>query len=174
MSRPAHAHRLGDLAERFGLKLLGDRDTTIRGVATLAGAGTGDLGFLANSRYRAQLATTQASAVIVASADVAGIETGRTVLLVAEQPYVSFARIAALFADDAAGSPGIHPSAVICADADIAEGVSIGPFCVIESGSRVEAGAVLGPHCTIGADCVVGAQSRLGANVTLVRRVRLG
>ena len=37
MNRPAHAHRLGDLAERFGLKLLGDRDTTIRGVATLAG-----------------------------------------------------------------------------------------------------------------------------------------
>jgi UDP-3-O-[3-hydroxymyristoyl] glucosamine N-acyltransferase len=174
MSRPAHAHRLGDLAERFGLELLGERDTTIRGVATLAGAGAGDLGFLANSRYRAQLATTQASAVIVASADTAGIETSRTALLVAEQPYVSFARVAALFADDAAGTPGIHPSAVISADADIAEGVSIGPFCVIESGSRVEAGAVLGPHCTVGTDCVVGAQSRLGANVTLVRRVRLG
>ena len=100
--------------------------------------------------------------------------TIKFVSVVAEQPYVSFARIAALFADDAAGTPGIHPSAVISADADIAEGVSIGPFCVIESGSRVEAGAVLGPHCTIGADCVVGAQSRLGANVTLVRRVRLG
>jgi len=66
------------LAERFGLKLLGDRDTTIRGVATLAGAESGDLGFLANPRYRAQLATTRASAVIVAAADTAGIDTERT------------------------------------------------------------------------------------------------
>ena len=174
MNKPAHAHSLGDLAERFGLELLGDRDATIRGVATLAAAECGDLGFLANPRYRAQLATTRASAVIVAAADTAGIDKERTALLVAEQPYVSFARIAALFADNAADTPGIHPSAVISADVDIAEGVSIGPFCVIESGSRIETGAVLGPHCTIGADCVVGAQSRLGANVTLVRRVRLG
>lgn len=174
MNRLAREHRLGDLADSFGLKLLGNPETTISGVATLAGAGTGNLGFLANSRYRAQLATTSASAVIVAATDISGIDTDRTALLVAEQPYVSFARIAALFADDDASQPGIHPGAVISADAEIAKGVSIGPFCVVEAGSRIETGAVLGPHCTVGPDCVVGAQSRLGARVTLVRRVTLG
>ena len=51
-------HTLGDIAARFGLELRGDPATPIHGVATLATAGAGQLGFLANPRYRAQLATT--------------------------------------------------------------------------------------------------------------------
>ena len=58
------AHALGDIASRFGLELRGDASTPIRGVATLAGAGPGQLSFLANPRYRAQLAETRAGAVV--------------------------------------------------------------------------------------------------------------
>ena len=62
-------HALGDIAARFGVELRGDAKTPIRGVGTLAGAGADQLSFLANPRYRAQLATTNASAVVLREGD---------------------------------------------------------------------------------------------------------
>ena len=63
------AHALGDIASRFGLELRGDPATPIRGVATLANANDDQLGFLANPRYRTQLATTKAAAIVARAAD---------------------------------------------------------------------------------------------------------
>ncbi len=163
---------LGDIARRSGLCLRGgDPEQTIIGVATLADAGVGQIGFLANPRYRGQLATTAASAVILRESDA---EANPRASLIASDPYVAFARIAALFEKQAAAAPGVHPSAIVDPAAHIAAGAHVGAFCVIEAGARVEDGAVLGPHCVIGRDCLVGAQSRLVARVTLVQDVRLG
>ena len=54
-----------ELAQRFGLYLRGpDRD--VAGVGTLADATPGQLGFLANPRYRTQLAETRAGVVVLA------------------------------------------------------------------------------------------------------------
>jgi len=162
-----------ELAERFALGLRGDGAVAVRGVSTLAraGAGADQLSFLANPRYRAQLADSAAGVVVMREADADGF-TG-TALLAAD-PYATFARIAALFEQREAASPGIHPSAVVDPAAQVDAGASIGPFVSIGPRSRVDAAAVIGAGCAIGEDCVVGEGSELGANVTLVRRVRLG
>ena len=52
----AMAVSLGELAVRFGCELRGDPDTQVERVATLGNAERGALSFLANPRYRAQLA----------------------------------------------------------------------------------------------------------------------
>ena len=57
------------LAEQFGLQVHGDGSTAIHGVATLAHAGPGQLTFLANPRYRAQLADSQAGIVVLRADD---------------------------------------------------------------------------------------------------------
>ncbi len=165
---------LGEIATRFGLELRGDGTRMIDGVGTLANAGTGQLGFLANSRYRAQLATTRAAAVVVGSADLDAAVADAPSLLVARDPYVAFAQIAALFEQRAETLPGIHPSAIIEPSARVAETASIGPFCVVGANSVIEDAAVLGAYGYVGPDCVIGAGSRLAARVTLVCRVRLG
>ena len=162
---------LGTLADRFGLTLRGDADTRISGVATLANAGPGELGFLANPHYRAQLKTTRASAVVI-GAQFADEAPGAA--LVSKNPYADFARIAALFESRPATAPGVHPTAVVADDAVVDPTAHVGPQCVIGARSRVYAGAILGPGCVIGHDCVVGPQTRLVARVTLVERVRLG
>ena len=159
------------LAERFGLALRGDGQAPVDSVATLAGAGPRQLSFLANPRYRGQLAGSAAGVVVVGEADAGGL--ART-LLVARDPYVAFARIAALFDPPPVASPGVHASAVVDATADVDPGAEIGPFALVGPRSRVGAGAIIGPGCVVGEDCVVGAGSRLVARVTLVRRVRLG
>jgi UDP-3-O-[3-hydroxymyristoyl] glucosamine N-acyltransferase len=162
---------LAQLAQRFALELRGDGNRVIRGVGTLATATPQQLSFLANPRYRSELRASRAGAVVLRADDATECPVPA---LVAADPYVSFARIAALFDARPSAPPGIHPTAVVAADAVVADSASIGPHCVVESGARVDAGASIGPHCIIGTDCHVGAQARLVARVTLVTRVRLG
>jgi len=49
---------LADIAAQLGGDVLGDADTLIRQVATLASAGEGEIAFLANLKYKNQLQTT--------------------------------------------------------------------------------------------------------------------
>ena len=160
-----------ELAERFGLEVVGDGDAIVTGVSTLAAAKAGQLGFLANPRYRSQLQGSAASVVVMRAADT---ESAPMTALVAPDPYAAFARIAALFEPVTAHPPGIHPSAAIAAEAVVDPSAHIGPFVTIGARSHIGAGAVIGPGCVIGEDCIVGAGSELVARVTLVTRVRLG
>jgi UDP-3-O-[3-hydroxymyristoyl] glucosamine N-acyltransferase len=164
-------HTVAELADRFGLAFRGDGARVIDGVGTLASAGPSQLGFLSNSKYTAQLATTQAGVVVLREENIGDCQGAA---LIARDPYVAYAKIAALFERLPAAPAGVHPSAVIADGARISDSASIGPCCVVGSGAVIEDGAVLGPHCIIGEDCTVGAQSRLVARVTLVTRVTLG
>jgi UDP-3-O-[3-hydroxymyristoyl] glucosamine N-acyltransferase len=165
------SHALGDIAARFGLELRGDPHIRIDGVATLAHAGAGQIGFLANPRYRSQLADTRAAAVVLRADDAAAC-TGAC--LIALDPYVSFARIGSLFERRPAAGTGVHPSALIGSGASIAASASIGPFCVVEADAHIGDGVILGAHCIVGRGCRIGAQSHLVARVTLVQDVTLG
>jgi UDP-3-O-[3-hydroxymyristoyl] glucosamine N-acyltransferase len=165
-------HTAAQLAQRFGLGLQGDGDVRVSGVATLAGARPGELAFLANPRYRAQLPTTRASVVVVRAGDADTDFQGT--LLLADDPYVAFARIGTLFDVRIAHAPGVHATAAIDDGATVDAAAHVGPFASIGPRSVVHAGAVIGPGCAIGEDCIVGEDCELGANVSLVRRVRLG
>jgi UDP-3-O-[3-hydroxymyristoyl] glucosamine N-acyltransferase len=168
---PLLSYSATELAERFSLQLQGDGDVRVSGVATLAQAQQPQLAFLANPRYRPQLDSAQAGIVVMRAADAEGY--AGTALL-ADDPYVAFARIAALFESTLAFEPGVHASAAIDPTARVDPGAQVGPFVSIGARSRVGAGAVIGPGCVIGDDCEIGAGSRLIARVTLVTRVRLG
>jgi len=171
MNRPDTGYPLAQLAERFALELRGDGTLTISGVGTLAAATPTQLSFLANPRYRGELRACRAGAVVLRADDAAECPGAA---LIAADPYVAFAKIAAIFDVPPAAAPGAHATAVVAQDASVDASASIGPFCVVESGAVIGPGAMIGPHCVIGPDCHVGAQSRLIARVTLVARVTLG
>jgi UDP-3-O-[3-hydroxymyristoyl] glucosamine N-acyltransferase len=167
----ATSYRVDALARRFGLELRGDGAVDILGVAPLTRAQAGELAFLANPRYAGELAHTRAGVVVLGAEHV---DACPVPALVAKDPYLAYARIAALFERVPARTAGVHASAVVADGADVDPTASIGPGCVIAAGVIVEAGATLGPLCVLGPDCRVGAQSRLVARVTLVQRVTLG
>ena len=115
----------------------------VHGVATLADAGTGQLAFLANPRYRSQLADSQASASSCCAQEDAAAAP-RTALI-ATDPYTTFAKIAALFepatrARSRASTPA--PWSIPAPASPPAP--SIGPFVVIGAGSRIGDGCVIG------------------------------
>ena len=164
-------YRLDELAERFGLTLRGDPTQRVLGVGTLAEASSQQLAFMANTRYAAQLRGTRAAAVVLGADAAAQCPVSA---LIGADPYLAYARIAALFERAPAAVPGIHASAVIEPGADVDATASIGAQCFVAATARIAAGAALGPQCMVGPDCAVGAQTRLVARVTLALRVRLG
>lgn len=159
-----------ELAQRFGLELRGE-DRMVRGVGTLSTATPEQLSFLANPRYRGQLATTTAG-VVVLRADDTDARDGTALL--ARDPYVAFAKIAALFERKPAREAGIHTSAAIDPSAVIDPSAHVGSHVSVGARSRIAAGAIIGPGCVIGEDCDIGEGCELVARVTLVTRVRLG
>ena len=165
------SYQLTELAERFGLELQGLATSTIDGVGTLERAALSHISFLSNPSYRKHLAQTRAGAVIVRQDDAANCPVA---CLIANDPYVAFAKIAALFEPALQTTPGIHASAVVADSANVATSASVGPFVSIGARSVIADRAVIGAGCVIGEDCVVGADSELLARVTLVTRVSLG
>jgi len=162
---------LAELAEKFGLKVIGNADMKIIGVAPLATANEDHISFLSNSLYRKLLPQTRAGAVILQESDASH---ARVPCLVAKDPYVAFAKISALFEVKTVAISGIHPSAVIDATASIDPTASIGPLVCIGAHVRIDANAVIGAACVIGEHCHVGENSELVARVTLVTRVSIG
>lgn len=162
---------LRELADRFGLQLVGDGALKVDGVCTLSPGRPGCLSFLSNPKLRDQLAQTQASAVIVGERDAPALTSAG---LVARDPYLAYARIARLFDPDREFVPGIHPAAVVDEGAQIGEGCWVGPGAVVESGVQLGAGVFVGPRCVVGREARLGAGSRLLAGVYVGPCVRIG
>ena len=163
--------RLDALAQQLDAQLHGDGDIVITGVASMHSAKTGQITFLSDSRYREQLAGTQASAVVLTEADLPYCQVAA---LVVKNPYLTYARMAQLLDTTPQPATDIAPSAVIAPDATLGQNVSIGANAVIESGAQLGDCVVIGPGCFIGKDARIGAGTRLWANVTIYHRVELG
>jgi len=162
---------LSEIVARLGGKVLGDPETEIFQVATLEKAAPGNIAFLANAKYRKQLADSRASAVIIAESD-AGL-TGLP-RIVAANPYSYFAKLSALLNPLPAMPPGIHPTAVIGAGAVIAPDAHIGAHVSIGAAASIGAGTVVMAGCVIGERTSVGAQCLLYPNVTIYHDCVIG
>jgi UDP-3-O-[3-hydroxymyristoyl] glucosamine N-acyltransferase len=162
---------LAELALRVGAMLDGDGTVQVSHVATLESAGTGAIVFLANRRYRAQLAATRASAVIVTPA-----MAGATALpkLLDRNPYASYAKVAAILHPIPAVVAGVHPSAVIEPGAKVAPSAAIGPHAVIGAMAVVGERARVGAGTYVGAGASIGDDVTLHANVTIYERCVVG
>jgi UDP-3-O-[3-hydroxymyristoyl] glucosamine N-acyltransferase len=162
---------LGELAVRFGCELRGDPDTPVDSVATLSNAHPRAVTFLANPKYRTQVASTKAAAVII---DPKNADACKVAALVCANPYATYARIAATLHPLPRPPAGIHATAVVADDARIDPTASIGPLCVVGPGVTVGARAVIGPQCTIESGVSIAEDVYLFARVTLCRNVQIG
>ncbi|MBT8062633.1 MAG: UDP-3-O-(3-hydroxymyristoyl)glucosamine N-acyltransferase [Gammaproteobacteria bacterium] len=171
MDRRKTPIRLAELADRFKLEIIGNGDQLISGVGTLGGAGPEQLSFLSNRSYRRLLKGTKAGAVVLGRDDSAHCPVN---CLVSDNPYVSYSKIAELFAWRRPFKPGIHPSACVAESAKIGPDAAIGPQVIVEEDVEIGAGCEIGAGTFIGAGSVIGASCVLAANVTLCDHVTLG
>ena len=165
------AIRLGDLAEQFGCKLIGDPDVEVTRLGTLAAAGSDALSFLASEAYKKQLPLTKAAAVVLRAADA---DDCPVAALVTDDPYASYARMARAICPPPAYAPGVHPSAVVAGSATLAASVHVAANAVIDEGAVIGENTYVGPGVVVGPGCTIGSDCRLLANATLVRDVTVG
>ena len=169
--------KLSDLAARLGCRLEGDGAVDIVRVAAIHHAERGDLTFLTNARYQAELATTRASAVLLGSSETA--RPPSAAILWCDDPYSAFARAVAVFAHAVAPAKGVDRLSAVAPDATIGGDVSIGPFVTIGAGASIGArtiiypSVVIGPGVRVGDDCVIHSQATLRERVTIGHRVIL-
>ncbi|NBB79719.1 MAG: UDP-3-O-(3-hydroxymyristoyl)glucosamine N-acyltransferase [Verrucomicrobia bacterium] len=142
-------------------QVVGDYDGSIRGIAPLEQARSGDLSFLGNPKYRSLVASSQASVILVPEDYEAARAEGQVHIRIKNPSYAL-----ALVCRDIEGTlfpkppAGIHPSAVVEDGAEVSPDASIGAFCHIGADAKIGA-AVLQSHVTIGRSAVVGDESYL-------------
>jgi UDP-3-O-[3-hydroxymyristoyl] glucosamine N-acyltransferase len=144
---------LAQICSRLGGRVVGDASTLIRQVGTLEHAGSEQISFLANPRYKARLETTRAAAVVLAAE--AESLTARPRIVI-DNPYAYFARVSQLLNPVSAPQPGID------AAARVAPGASVAPSARVDAGATVEEGAQLGERVWVGAGCHIGRGTRIG------------
>jgi UDP-3-O-[3-hydroxymyristoyl] glucosamine N-acyltransferase len=166
---PALTPTIGAIVDWTGARPSGDADLTlvIGGVAPIDRAGVGDLTFLDNPRYAANLSNTRASAVLLQPRHAANAPPG-CIALLTSQPYRAFAEVLLkLF-------PAAAKPASIFGETGISSRASVHPSARLEPGVIVDPGAVVGPGVQIGANTLIGANAVIGPDVRIGRQSVVG
>lgn len=143
---------IGEIVDLVGGHYAGDRDCIISAVAPLAGANAGQLSFLSNRKYAAQLNASKAGAILVPQ-NLEG-EDERWVRV--DDPYFAIARIMTKWFGARPMPKGVSVQASIAPSAKLGANVAIGPFTVI--GESV----VIGDNTTIFQNVSIEAGSNIG------------
>src|SRR5580698_3912800 len=155
--------RVDEIARQLKATYEGAGDLDITGAATLESAGPNEIAFVGNRKAAAQAAQSRAGCLLVSDE----FPADRTIIRVAE-PRASFATAIHLLYPPPVVTPGVHSSAVIAPDAEIADSASIGPHATVGSGARI------GERTSVGAGCTISAGVRIGADCLLHARVSIG
>jgi UDP-3-O-[3-hydroxymyristoyl] glucosamine N-acyltransferase len=161
---------LGELARALGATLEGDPRRVVTGIAPLDSAGPDELSFLTHARYGEAAKASRAGA-IVAGTDAVGLAAP---VLRVRAPQQALVDLLNLFHPPATVVPGIHPTAVVAADARVDPTAAVGAHAVVEAGARIGARVRIGPLVYVGPGVAVDDDCALGPHVALLAGVRLG
>jgi len=190
---PHDGIRLGDLAAALGAELVDEAhaDRVVRSVAPVNRAKDGDLCYILSRKFRAELDTSAATAILCDRALVSLIPA-HIAVLVSTRPHTAFARAGELLHPEAmrpepmtSVPAGIASGAYVDPGARLEAGVSVEPMAVIGKGaeigegSHIGPGAVIGPGVRIGRNCTIAAGATIqyaliGNNVIIHPGARIG
>ncbi|SEH24578.1 UDP-3-O-(3-hydroxymyristoyl)glucosamine N-acyltransferase [Magnetospirillum fulvum] len=153
-------------------------------VASLDSAGPQHVSFLDNRKYLDAFQASRAGLCVVAPAMAEKAPKGMALLL-SDDPYRAYARIAQAFYPVLPPEPWQAPTAWVDPSASVGEGCRIEPGAVVGARAeigrrcRIAANAVVGDGVVIGDDCTIGAGATLshavlGHRVVIYPGARIG
>jgi len=152
--------KLQQLAELVGGEVIGDPNIEISRVAPIDQAQQGNITFVANPKYLSQLATCQASAVIVSPET----EVHGPSLIVCKNPYLAFAKILTFLQVPKLPVKGVLAGASVAESAEVDAAATIYPGCVVGERVKIGAGTTLYPGVVVYADVSIGENCILHGN----------
>jgi len=151
---------------------MGDPTLKIAGAASLGEATHGEISFFTNRKYIGLLRKTRASAIFVPPDFAEPINAAQ---IRVSNPIKAFEQVVLKFTPKPITfAPGIHPSAVVDASAQLGERVSIQPLAVVEPGAKIGDDTIIGAGSYVGHETVIGSASHIYPNVTIRERSRIG
>jgi UDP-3-O-[3-hydroxymyristoyl] glucosamine N-acyltransferase len=162
--------KVEEIAKLVNGRVDGDMDRVVKGVAGLEGAGAEDITFAEGARSLRHAAGSNAGCTLVpANTSIPGKTT-----IAVNHPKLALIRAAEALLPPRRSEPGIHPTAVVSAGANLSADASVGPHVVVEDGVSVGARASIGARVHLGRDVQIGADSVLYPGVTIYSGVRIG
>jgi len=163
---------IGHIAQIIGGTVIGDATVRISNIRGVEDAQPGDLTFVIDPKYVEALKKSRAVVVLI-RADIKA-ECPMPQIRVAN-PRDAFQKLtAALAPPPVTHAPGVHPTAVVAADAVLGANVSVQPYAVIEPGATIGDNTVIGAFSYIGHYTTLGAGCMLYPRVTVRERVTIG
>lgn len=170
------AYKVDDLVRLVGEgRVEGQSAQLVVSIAALKQAQPGDIAFLSNLKYKADVVASRASVILVPE-DFDGHPAAGQAFIRLAKPSLALARICREIERQLwpKPSPGIHPSAVLQPGAEVDAGAHIGPLCVIEAGAQIGAGTVLQSQVYVGRDARIGPDCWLMPKVVILEYCQLG
>lgn len=167
--------RLAELAQYIKARLYGDRDKNviITKVSSISRAQTGHITFLKDYRFRSELTSCAASAVILSEENLVFCPP-TIIALVVKDPYLAYVKIAQLLNTAPTLDSKIASGAIIAPDAILGKRVGIGHNVVIESGVILSDDVKIGSGSFIGKNVKIGIGTYLWSNVTIHHAIEIG
>lgn len=161
---------LQEIAEYLGAVVHGDASRVVDGLAPIEAAGPDKITFLANPKYAAKVAETNAAAVLMAPG---GESYGRTVIEL-QNPYLGFAKLLTLFYLQPHPPQGVLPGAIIGGGASLGKDISIYPGVFIGNNVTIGDRVVIYPGAVIYDGVSIGDDAVVHANAVVRERCRIG
>ncbi len=164
--------KLKEICERLNGDLSGDGDIEITGVSGINEALPTHITFVANPKYLAAIATTQAGAIIIGQ----GVNGNGKPTIRVENPYWAFVKVLEMFSWDKNDSalPGVDETAIIGKNVKLGERVSIQAFTYIADNVEIGDDTVIQPFVYIGEGAKIGVNGLVYPHVSIREAVTIG
>ncbi|HLK15343.1 MAG TPA: UDP-3-O-(3-hydroxymyristoyl)glucosamine N-acyltransferase [Fimbriimonadaceae bacterium] len=161
---------LGQLAAQLGGELLGPAEFQVERLTSADTADPGGIAFAEKQSYVVQAKAAGVGSLLIGpDMDPDGIPAIRVA-----NPRIAFFMLLTRSDHPYPLASGVHRTAVIMEGAEIEEGVSVGPYAVVEATATLRQGAQVFAHAYIGEFCELKASSMVLPHAVLLRNVELG
>lgn len=164
------------LAALVGGTLNGPRDLTITGINSMADATERQATFISSPRYAARWAESRAAvALVTRGLEMQGHDPSKRAIIEVDNAELAAATVLEAFMPPPElPDVGVHSTAFVNPQAQIAPTARIGPHVTIDRNTEISEHAVLMPGVRVYADVTIGEGSIIHANTVIRERCRIG
>ncbi|MGD9972977.1 MAG: UDP-3-O-(3-hydroxymyristoyl)glucosamine N-acyltransferase [Desulfatirhabdiaceae bacterium] len=148
----------------------GDSAMIIHGVASFETAKEDQITFAYQPKFLKNLGQTRAGAILVPE----HVTNGYGCLIRVKNPQLAFNSLVRHFHPEIHPGLGVNHQACIEDHVIVGENCAIGPFSVIQSGTRIGNRVTIHSHVTIGRDVVIGDDVEIFPQVSILHDTQIG
>lgn len=161
---------LKELAQVVGGQVVGDDSIIITGISGIKEAKPGEITFVSNPKYLKEIYKTDASAIIVPER----IKEAPKTLILTNNPYLAYAKVATLFSQVPQIPKGTSENAIIGKDSQLGKETSVAPYVYIGDNVKIGDRVTIFPLVFIGDNVSIGDDTIIYPNVSILDRCRIG